>query len=134
VQVQPYLYFNGHCQEAIDFYCRALGAEVQTLVHFKDSLALTSTPDGSEDKVMHACVRIGKIDMLMSDGQCGGTPMFQGFALSVSLPDDQAAERIFALLSNGGEVNVPLAKASNASSFGMVYDRFGVSWMILVKA
>ncbi len=133
MQVQPYLYFNGRCQEAIDFYRTALGAEVQTLAHFKDSPGQRSMRDGSDDKVMHACLRIGETEVLMSDGRCDGMPAFQGFALSVSPVDDQAAERIFAFLGDGGEVNVPLTKTFNASSFGMVYDRFGVSWMILVK-
>lgn len=133
MQVQPYLMFEGRCQEAIDFYRRALGAEVLMQMAFKDSPVPTNQPPEAGDKVMHASVRIGETVVFMSDGRCTGNPAFQGFALSLSPPDDAAAARVFAALGDGGVVNMPLAKTFFASSFGMVGDRFGVSWMVMVE-
>ena len=134
MQVQPYLFFDGRCQEAIDFYRKTLGAEVLMQMAFKDSPEPTMTPPGSGDKIMHATLRIGATDVLMSDGMCGGKPAFGGFALSVTPADDAAAKRVFAALGEGGVVNMPLAKTFFASSFGMVNDRFGVPWMVMVAA
>ncbi|WP_158923432.1 VOC family protein [Acidisphaera sp. S103] len=133
MQVQPYLFFDGRCQEAIDFYHRAVGAEVQMLMHYKDSPVATSQPPASDDKVMHASVRIGETEVLMSDGMCQGKPSFQGFSLAVSPADDAAAQKTFAALADGGTVTMPLAKTFFASSFGMLTDRFGVGWMVIVQ-
>ncbi len=133
MQIQPYLYFDGRCQEAIDFYREILGAEVQMAMHFKDSPVPTSVPQDAGDKVMHASVRIGQTEVFMSDGRCGGAPVFQGFCLALSPADDAAAARMFAALADGGAVTMPLAKTFFASSFGMVNDRFGVPWMVIVQ-
>lgn len=133
MEIQPYLFFDGRCQEAIDFYHEALGAEVLMRMSFKDSPVPTNQPPGSADKIMHACVRIGETQVFMSDGMCGGAPTFQGFTLSVLLKDDADAQRVFAALGNGGTVTMPIAKTFFASSFGMVTDRFGVGWMVLVQ-
>ena len=134
MQVQPYLFFEGRCQEAIDFYRQALGAEVLMQMAFKDSPIPTNRqPPEAGDKVMHAALRIGETQVLMSDGNCNGKPGFQGFSLSITPPDDAEAARVFAALGNGGTVNMPLGKTFFASSFGMVNDRFGVSWMVMVE-
>ncbi len=135
MQVQPYLFFDGRCEEAIEFYRSALGAEVTTLMRFKDSPEPHepgTVPPGSENKVMHASFRIGDTTVMASDGRCLGQPSFQGFALSLPAPDDAGAERLFASLADGGQVQMSLAKTFFASRFGMVADRFGVSWMIIV--
>ena len=135
MQVQPYLFFDGRCQEAIEFYRTALGAEVTMLMRFKDSPEPHQpgmVPPGAEDKVMHASVRIGETTVMASDGRCLGQPSFQGFSLSLTVADDAEAERRFAALSNGGEVRMPLTKTFFSSRFGMVADRFGVSWMVIV--
>jgi PhnB protein len=133
MQVQPYLFFDGRCQEAIDFYRQTLGAEVQMVMHYKDSPVQTSQPPGSDDKIMHASLRIGETEVLMSDGMCQGKPSFQGFSLAVSPADDAAAQKTFAALADGGTVTMPLAKTFFASSFGMLTDRFGVGWMVIVQ-
>jgi PhnB protein len=133
MEVQPYLFFDGRCQEAIDFYRQALGAEVQMVMHFKDSPDPASVPPGAGDKVMHANVRIGETEVFMSDGMCKGNPAFQGFSLSLLPADDAAAERLFAALRDGGTVTMPLGKTFFASSFGMLVDRFGVAWMVVVQ-
>jgi PhnB protein len=133
MQVQPYLFFDGRCQEAIDFYRQALGAEVLMQMAFRDSPEPTMAPPEAADKVMHAALRIGETQVMMSDGMCGGKPAFNGFSLSLSPPDDAAAQRLFAALADGGAVNMPLTKTFFASSFGMVNDRFGVPWMVIVE-
>jgi PhnB protein len=130
MQIQPYLFYNGRCEEAIDFYRAAVGAEVKMLMRFKDNPAPAS--HGDPEKVMHANLRIGDTTLLVSDGQCSGQPSFQGFALSLTVPNDAEAERVFAALGDGGQVQMPLAKTFFSSKFGMLADRFGVSWMIYV--
>lgn len=134
MQVQPYLFFDGRCEEAIEFYRKTIGAEVAMLMRFKDSpeQSIGMMPPGAENKVMHASLRIGDSMVMASDGQCLGKPNFQGFSLSLEAPDDAAADRLFAALADGGQVQMPLAKTFFASRFGMVADRFGVSWMIIV--
>ena len=132
MQVQPYLFFEGRCQEALDFYRRTVGAEVVASMRFKDSPDPTMIAPGSEDKVMHAMVRIGETTLMASDGRCGGAASFQGFALSLTVADPAEAERRFAALGEGGQVLMPLAKTFFSPSFGMLADRFGVSWMVYV--
>ena len=132
MEIQPYLFFDGRCDEAITFYQSALGAEVAMLMRFKDGPEPGMVPPGSGDKVMHASLRIGDTTVLASDGRCLGQPNFQGFALSLTVPDVAEAERLFAALGDGGEVRMPLAKTFFSPSFGMVADRFGVTWMVYV--
>jgi PhnB protein len=135
MQVQPYLFFDGRCEEAVEFYKRALGAEVTMLMRFKDSPEPPDpgmVPPGSGDKIMHTSFRIGDTTVMASDGRCQGQPSFAGFSLSLTAPDDAEAERLFAALAEGGQVQMPLAKTFFSSRFGMVADRFGVPWMIVV--
>jgi PhnB protein len=135
MQVEPYLFFEGRCDEAIAFYRKALGAEVTMLMRFKDSPeppAPGTCAPGSQDKVMHANLRIGDTMVMASDGRCQGQPSFQGFSLSLTVSDDAAAERAFTALAEGGQVQMPLTKTFFSSRFGMVADRFGVSWMVIV--
>jgi len=131
MQLQPYLNFDGRCAEAIEFYRAKLGAKVEMLMPFKDSPDPAMCPPGAGDKVMHSCFRIGDTAVMASDGQCTGRPGFQGFSLSLTAADDAEAKRLFAALSDGGQVQMPLAKTFFASSFGMVADRFGVPWMVV---
>ncbi len=130
MEIQPYLFYDGRCDEAIAFYRDTVGAEVAMLMRFKDCPEPTS-PDVAE-KVMHASLRIGNSTVLISDGHCTGQASFQGFALSLTVPNDAEAERLFTALGDGGQVQMPLAKTFFASKFGMLADRFGVSWMIYV--
>ena len=132
MHVQPYLIFDGRCDEAIEFYRKALGAEVGMLMRFKDAPDKSMISPGSENKVMHAALRIGDATILASDGRNQGKPSFQGFSLSVTAASEAEADRVFAALSEGGEVQMPLAKTFFSPRFGMVADRFGVAWMVLV--
>jgi PhnB protein len=132
--VQPYLFFDGRCEEAIDFYKNRLGAEQSMLLRWKDSPDPNMAMAGNEDKIMHARVRIGDTEIFASDGRCTGQPNFQGFALSLTVPDEAEAKQRFDALSDGGQVQMPLSKTFFSPSFGMVADKFGVSWMVYVEA
>jgi PhnB protein len=135
MQVQPYLFFEGRCDEAIAFYKKAIGAEVQMLMRYKDS------PEGEcaggakhpPDKVMHASLTVGDANVMLSDGNCSGKTAFSGIALSIDGKDDAQTEKLYAGLADGGTPVVPLMKTFFASKFGMVTDRFGVMWMVLTK-
>jgi PhnB protein len=136
MKVEPYLFFNGRCEEAIEFYRKALDAKVEALMRFKDSPEPHPPgmlPPGSENKVMHASLRIGESTLMASDGQCQGEVSFQGISLSITAPDDAKAEQLFAALSDGGQVQMPMTQTFFASRFGMVADRFGVGWMIIAE-
>jgi PhnB protein len=130
--LQPYLMFDGRCEEAIEFYRKTLDAQVEALMRFKDSPDPNMCAPGAGDKIMHASFRVGESVVLASDGQCSGKPSFQGFSLSLTVADAAEAERLFVALGNGGQVQMPLTKTFFSSAFGMVADRFGVSWMIYV--
>jgi len=135
--VQPYLNFDGRCEEALNFYQKALGAEVSIALRMKDSPEAPppgTAPPGTENKIMHATFRIGESTLMASVCHCAGKPKFQGISLSITVPNEAAAQRAFASLSDGGTVQMPLTKTFFSPSFGMVADRFGVSWMVYVAA
>lgn len=139
MQVQPYLFFEGRCEEAVEFYRKVLGAEVTMLMRYKENPDSSSSspppcnlPPGSDDKVMHASFRIGESTVMASDGLCSGKPDFRGVSLSITAPDEAAADRLFNGLADGGQVQMPLDKTFFSPRFGMVADRFGLSWMIVV--
>lgn len=132
--VQPYLMFSGRCEEAIEFYRKALNAELQMLMRFKESPDPPPpgmVPPGWENKVMHASLRVGESVVMASDG-CGEAPAFKGFSLSLSVPTEAEADRAFSALADGGKVQMPLTKTFWSPRFGMLEDRFGVGWMINV--
>lgn len=136
MKIEPYLFFEGRCEEAIEFYKRALGATVSFVMRYAESPEPPppgTLPPGSEQKIMHASVHIGGALVMMSDGMCGGQPGFKGFSLSLVCPDADAASEAFAALAEGGQVSVPLGKTFWAPLFGMVTDRFGVAWMVGVS-
>ena len=128
--VQPYLSFEGRCEEALEFYRNAIGAEVTTLLRYKDSPDPGSSAPASLDKVMHATLRIGESTVFASDGRCGGKPNFQGTWLALTAPDEADAQRLFEALAEAGQVQLPLTQTFFSPRFGIVTDRFGVSWMI----
>jgi len=132
---QPYLFFEGKTEEAFEFYKQALGAEVQMLLRYKDAPGGSAKcPDGSTppaDKVMHANVLVGGTQLMASDGFCSGKPNFSGFSLSYEARDETDAKKRFDALAAGGQVNAPLSETFFAKAFGMVVDKFGLSWMII---
>lgn len=132
MNLQPYVFFDGRCDEALAFYASALGAKVEFLMRFSESPDLSSVREEQRDKVMHCNVRIGETQFMMSDGQCLGGPRFEGFALTINADSSDEADRMFAALSEGGQVQMPMTETFFAHRFGMVGDKFGVSWMLLV--
>ena len=137
MQVLPYLFFDGRCEEAADFYCSTLGAEVMMLMRMKEGpepsgACKAQIPAGSENKIMHMTLRVGESIVHASDGRCQGNPDFKGFSLSLNASSDAEAERLFAALSEGGQVQMAMGETFYASRFGMAVDRFGVPWMVIV--
>ena len=134
MHTQIYLFFDGRTDEALDFYKKTLGIEVEMLMRFKDAPpeAREGCAPGSENKVMHSCFKLGDQRVMASDGRNEGKPNFQGFALSLAAKDEGEAAKVFAALGEGGQVQMPLTKTFFSPKFGMVADKFGVSWMILV--
>jgi PhnB protein len=132
MNLQPYLFFDGKCEEALDFYKQTLGAEPKMLMRFKNAPDQSMITAGAEEKVMHAQVQIGDTTVLMSDGRCLGKPNFQGFALTINAKSEAEADKLFGALSEGGQVTMPLAKTFFSPRFGMLTDKFGVGWMVFV--
>jgi PhnB protein len=135
--VQSYLSFDGRAEEAIEFYRRALGAEVKMMMRFKEAPEPPppgqATP-GTENKIMHAELKIGDSVVMASDGRCLGKPNFQGFCLSLTAKTEAEADRLFTALEDGGKVQMPLGKTFFSPKFGMVADRFGLTWMVFVSS
>ena len=135
--VQSYLFFDGRTDEALEFYKKALGAKVEMVMRYKEAPEAPPpgmVPPGSENKVMHSSFRIGETVVMASDGNCAGKPAFNGFSLSITVANEGEADRVFAALGDGGQVQMPLAKTFFSPKFGMVVDKFGVSWMVIVQA
>lgn len=137
MEIQPYLYFDGRCEEAVAFYQSALGAEVEMLMRYRESPDPPPpgmVPPEREDKVMHASLRIGGALLMASDDCSGNAQQFGGFSLSLSVPDAATADRMFSALASGGQVVMPLGKTFWSPRFGMVTDRFGVGWMVTLES
>jgi PhnB protein len=131
MNVEPYLFFEGRTEEALQFYQQKLGAKVDALIRYKENPEPKYNPPNSDEKVMHSLFRIGDTKVMASDGNCAGKPSFQGFALTINAASPAEAEQRFNALAEGGKVQMPLSETFFAKSFGMVADRFGVSWMVM---
>jgi PhnB protein len=131
VKVEPYLMFEGRAEEALQFYQQKLGAKVEAIIRYKENPEPKYNPPDSDEKVMHSLFRIGDAQIMASDGNCTGKTGFQGFALTLNAADPAEAKQRFEALAEGGKVQMPLGETFFARSFGMVADRFGVSWMVI---
>jgi PhnB protein len=136
MQIQPYLFFDGRCDEALEFYKAAAGAKVEMLMRYKDSPERDKSmePPGAADKVMHASFKIGDTMILASDGFNTGKPKFDGFSLAISVKDEAEADKTYTALAKGGETSMPLTKTFFSPKFGMLRDKFGVNWMVMVAS
>ena len=135
MHIQPYLFFDGRCEEALNFYQQVVDAEVIMLMRFKDSPEPTPAgmlPPASENKIMHASFRVGETELMASDGHCAGNAHFKGFSLSLTLPNAAEVDKRFKALSDGGQITMPLGQTFFSPRFGMLTDRFGVGWMLIV--
>ena len=135
MRIEPYLFFEGRCEEALNFYKSALGAEVTMLMRYDESPEPPppGQPKPPGDKVMHSSFTVGSTTVMASDGFCNGKPTFTGFSLTIPVKTEADAERLFNALANGGQVQQPLIKTFFSPKFGMVADKFGVGWMVLVS-
>jgi PhnB protein len=132
MRIEPYLFFNGRCEEALKYYGQTLGAEVQMMMRYKENPSPEHNPPGSSDKVMHACVTIGDSIVMASDGMTlDGKPGFQGFSLTYNAKDEADAKRRFDSLARDGQVQMPYGETFFAKAFGAVQDKFGLSWMVI---
>jgi len=137
--IQPYLFFGGRCEEAIEFYRAAIGTELQMIMRYKESPEPPppgmTLPEGWGEKVMHASFKVAGNLLMGSDG-CGGADegSFNGFSLSLALPDEASAQKAFAALSAGGKIGLPLSKTFWSPCFGMLTDKFGLGWMVTVAS
>jgi PhnB protein len=133
MQIQPYLFYEGRCEEAIEFYKKAVGAEVLMLMRYKDNPDKNMPAPANPNNVMHAALRVGESTLLASDGECKGKANLQGFSLALIVQSEGEADWAFAGLADGGKVHMPLTKTFFSPRFGMVADKFGVMWMVLVR-
>lgn len=135
MKLEPYLFFQGCCEEALNFYQQVFNAKQTMLMRYRESPEPPPMPlpPGWEEKVMHASLEIGETVLMASDGCGAEATRFEGFSLCVEMPDAGSAARVFDKLAQGGAVQMPLDKTFFASCFGMVTDRFGVGWMIIVN-
>lgn len=141
MRVQPYLSFEGRAEEALDFYTKAVGAQVNVKMRFKEAPPMEASDQGCGDmgappantgeKIMHSEFKIGDSLIMASDGFCSGKANFAGVSLAIQAKDDAEAKRIFDGLATGGQVQQPLIKTFFATSFGVLADKFGVSWMVV---
>ena len=131
--IQPYLVFNGRCEEAVDFYRKAIGAEIEMMMRFKDAPDKNMISPGHEEKIMHASLKVGATMLFASDGRCEPGSGFSGFSLSLEAANEAAAKMFFNALADGGQIQMPLTKTFFSPCFGMVIDRFGVSWMVIIN-
>ena len=134
MKIEPYVFFDGRCEEALAFYKSAIGAETTMLMRYSENPDVQPgmMPPNSENKVMHASMKIGDATVMASDGMCGGTPTFDGFSLTYNASNEAEADRVFGALSQGGKVTMPLGKTFFSPRFGMCSDKFGVGWMVIV--
>ena len=135
MKVQAYIAFSGRCEEALEFYKMCLGAQVTSLMRWKESPdAAMKAPPGYEEKIMNASFRIGETELMADDGMGETKAEFKGMTLAIEVADDGEAQRVFAALGQGGSIRMPLMKTFWSSSFGMLIDKFGVPWMVNVAA
>jgi PhnB protein len=133
MQLQPYLNFDGRCDEAIAFYRRAIGAEVKTMMRFKEAPDQSMVSPGNAEKVMHSSLQVGDTTIMASDGRCQGNATFSGISLTLTASSEPEAQKLFGGLADGGQVQMPLTKTFFSPAFGMLADRFGVTWMVIVQ-
>ena len=132
MQVTPYLMLDGRCDEALEFYKKAVGAEIGVVMRFSEAPEGACAP-GSGNKVMHSSFKVGDTLLMATDGNNAGKPEFKGISLSINAKDEAEADRLFSALGDGGQVQMAMEKTFFAKRFGMVADKFGVSWMIIAE-
>ena len=137
MDVQTTLNYYGRTEEAVRFYCRTIEAETLFMMRFRDCPDPSHSRPGMEEKIFHATFRIGSTEIMASDCGCQKPPTgitFTGFALAIRVETPEKAERFFAALSDGGQIQIPLLQTFFAERYGIVIDRFGISWKIMVES
>ena len=130
MQLNPYLLFNGNCEEALKFYEQAIGGKIESINKFAGSPSAEHVPAEWGDKVLHATMKIDGNLLMASDAPPGHYAQPQGLQVAISLNDAAKGEQIFNALAEGGTTTMPFSKTFWASGFGMCTDRFGIPWMV----
>ncbi|MDN5923958.1 MAG: VOC family protein [Xanthomonadales bacterium] len=134
MNITPYLFFDGNCRQAFEFYAQCFGVEVKTMISAAQTPMGDPAPVDADDKIMHACIEIGDHMLMASDWNCGPNPTPyaapRGMRVALGMTSASEAERVFHALAEGGTVDMPLDKTFFAERFGMLTDRFGTPWMI----
>ncbi len=133
MSVSPYLFFDGHCEEALAFYQATLNAQIEAMMRFSENPDPCNTAPGTENKIMHASFRVGDTLIMASDGNCGGQKLFAGFSLTIETNTPEEAQRLFTALGESGQVQMPMTPTFFSPMFGMLADKFGMSWMVMAK-
>jgi len=131
MDVQAYLFFDGKTDEALAYYAEKIGAKTEALMRFEECPAKEQMPEATWSKVMHSNFRVGDTQIMASDGNCGGQATFAGFSLTINVETDEEAERLFNALAADGRVEMAMGPTFFASRYGMLVDKFGVSWMVI---
>jgi PhnB protein len=131
MQTSVYLFFDGTCEEALTFYAKTLGAKIGAMLTYKSGPPMDNMPADFGKKIMHANLIVGDTHVMASDAPPGRYNKPQGFDVALGTDSNEDAERIFAALSDGGNVTMPMQETFFAHRFGSVTDRFGIPWMVL---
>lgn len=137
MHVQTTLNFFGRTEQALEFYCRAVDAEILFLLRFRQSPDQSFARPGLENKIYHATFRVGSTVLMASDCGCTESPsgsVFAGFSLVLHAATREEAERFFARLCDDGHIEIPLTETCFATRYGIVVDQFGISWKIIVES
>lgn len=134
MKIEPCFYFQGQCEQAMNFYREVLSAEVLSIIRLKDSPNPQLVRPGTEDKILRAVLRIGENTLLVSDGHNAGKPSFQGVSINLTVDGAAKAARLLGALSEGGEIRIPLRESGGGAAFGTVVDQFGVLWIVSATA
>jgi PhnB protein len=130
MQLNPYLTFNGQCEEAFRFYEKVLGGKIEAMMPHEGSPMEQHVPPKWRSKIMHARLRLGDEVLMGSDAPPDRYQPMQGFSVTLGIQDPAEAERVFHALSERGTVQMPIEKTFWALRFGMLVDQFGTPWMI----
>jgi len=131
MKLNTYLNYGGNCEEAFRFYEKNLGGKISMMMRFADQPDPKNVPPGLEKYVLYANMTIGGTQLMGSDVPPERFQPMRSVYLSLAVDSSDEAERIYKLLSDGGEIFMPMAETFFAFKFGMLRDRFGTSWMIL---
>jgi PhnB protein len=130
MRISCHIHFDGQCEEAFRTYQNVLGGRLETMLRFGDSPLGAQVPPEWQSRILHATLVLGEYELLGSDVFPGQSGRKQGYSVTISLSDPENAKSIFDALADGGSILMPLQPTFWATGFGVITDKFGVSWEI----